>query len=80
MDCPTCDITGLVGVTVQDVSGESPEHWPSNIGPPYFQQYKLTIDGESDFYVFITKKVADAINKWVSIESLLKSAFESSFI
>ena len=61
IDCPTCEITGLVGVTVQYIYKESPEHWPTDVGPPYYQQYKLIIDGESDFYIFMKKKVA----KWM---------------
>ena len=58
IDCPTCEITGLVGVTVQDIRKKSPEHWPTDVGPPYYPQYKLVIDGESDIYVFVTKKRA----------------------
>ena len=61
MKCPTCEITDLVGVTVQDISRDSPDHWPTDFGPPYRLQYKLIIDGESDFYVFIQKQVA----KWM---------------
>jgi len=62
---PACEVSSLVGVTVQDISTYrvSRLHWPTDQGPPGTFQYKLTIDGVDAFTLFFKR----GYTKWIKV-------------